>query len=195
MPSPVTLLWIPLGAGRGIGARVVRANGVAYERLTSWRERRAPRALFHAALIVRTRGTVFTVELGPAWGNAAAARGDVMTGPVGVRCGSRVAALRYELRVWPDGVIADPDWAVGGPVALPATAEQAARIIALAPALPRLTWGRDELGCGDMWNSNSAIAWLLAHAGIEAGALAPPVGGRAPGWRAGLSSACARPIR
>jgi hypothetical protein len=38
-----------------------------------------------------------------------------------------------------------------------------------------------------MWNSNSLIAWLLVRAGgIEVDELAPPPGGRAPGWTAGL---------
>jgi hypothetical protein len=40
-----------------------------------------------------------------------------------------------------------------------------------------------------MWNSNSVIAWLIARAGIPADAVAPPPGGRAPGWRSGLAVA------
>ena len=50
--------------------------------------------------------------------------------------------------------------------------------------VPTLVWGRDELGTGEMWNSNSVIAWLLA--GTGGSAMEPPVGGRAPGWAAGL---------
>ena len=50
-------------------------------------------------------------------------------------------------------------------------------------------WGRDALRTGDMWNSNSVVAWLIARSGIEAEAIAPPAGGRAPGWRAGLVAA------
>ena len=46
--------------------------------------------------------------------------------------------------------------------------------------------GRDERHAGEMWNSNSVIAWLLARTGIDAGTIHPPAGGRAPGWRAGL---------
>ena len=49
-----------------------------------------------------------------------------------------------------------------------------------------MTWGRDELGTGDMWNSNSLVAWLLARSGHEVSGLEPPGGGRAPGWSAGL---------
>ena len=52
--------------------------------------------------------------------------------------------------------------------------------------LPALTWGRDELGTGEMWNSNSAVAWALARTGHDMGAIRPPAGGRAPGWTAGL---------
>jgi hypothetical protein len=40
-----------------------------------------------------------------------------------------------------------------------------------------------------MWNSNSIIAWLLERAGIDAAAVAPPSGGRAPGWAAGVAVA------
>ena len=46
-----------------------------------------------------------------------------------------------------------------------------------------------------MWNSNAIIAWLLVTAGIDAGAIAPPPGGRAPGWRAGIAVAKATPDR
>jgi hypothetical protein len=43
-----------------------------------------------------------------------------------------------------------------------------------------------------MWNSNSVVAWLLTRAGIDADAIRPPTGGRAPGWRAGIVAARAR---
>jgi hypothetical protein len=49
-----------------------------------------------------------------------------------------------------------------------------------------LTWGRDELGAGEMWNSNSAVAWALARTGHDMNAIGPPTRGRAPGWNAGL---------
>jgi hypothetical protein len=47
-------------------------------------------------------------------------------------------------------------------------------------------WGRDELSAGEMWNSNSVTAWLVARAGLDADTILPPTGGRAPGWNAGL---------
>jgi hypothetical protein len=42
-----------------------------------------------------------------------------------------------------------------------------------------------------MWNSNSVIAWLIARSGIDVDAIQAPVGGRAPGWNAGLVFATA----
>ncbi len=60
------------------------------------------------------------------------------------------------------------------------------RLVSLVPRFPAQVWGRDELGTGDMWNSNSLVAWLLARSGIPTAGLAPPHGGRAPGWAAGL---------
>jgi len=65
----------------------------------------------------------------------------------------------------------------------------ARRLLGLVPALPRPVWGRDELGTGEMWNSISVIAWLLARSGLPADAIHPPPGGRAPGWQAGLAAA------
>jgi hypothetical protein len=52
-----------------------------------------------------------------------------------------------------------------------------------------LVWGRDQIGAGDMWNSNSVISWLLARAGLDMDGIEPPDGGRAPGWAAGLAAA------
>ena len=49
--------------------------------------------------------------------------------------------------------------------------------------------GRDELRTGEMWNSNSVISWLLARNRFDVEEIAPPAGGRAPGWSAGLAVA------
>jgi hypothetical protein len=57
------------------------------------------------------------------------------------------------------------------------------------PSVPTPVWGRDELGAGEMWNSNSITAWLLASAGLPVEEIRPPAGGRAPGWNAGISVA------
>lgn len=55
--------------------------------------------------------------------------------------------------------------------------------------MPTPVWGRDEHGAGEMWNSNSVIAWLIARSGLPAESIHPPAGGRAPGWCAGLAVA------
>lgn len=50
-------------------------------------------------------------------------------------------------------------------------------------------WGRDELRTGEMWSSNSVIAWLLAQNGLANDTIHPPAGGRAPGWQPALAVA------
>jgi hypothetical protein len=62
-------------------------------------------------------------------------------------------------------------------------------VLDLVPSVPTPVWGRDELDTGDMWNSNSVVSWLLTSAGIDPDTIAPPPGGRAPGWRAGVAVA------
>lgn len=64
-----------------------------------------------------------------------------------------------------------------------------AALLGLVPRVPTLVWGRDQLGTGDMWNSNSVISWLVARSGIDTARIHPPAGGRAPGWQAGLALA------
>jgi hypothetical protein len=54
------------------------------------------------------------------------------------------------------------------------------------PSIPTPVWGRNELDAGEMWNSNSVVAWVLSRSGVDVGGLVPPAGGRAPGWNAGL---------
>jgi hypothetical protein len=67
----------------------------------------------------------------------------------------------------------------------PATAR---RLLELVSQVPTPTWGRDELAAGEMWNSDSIVAWLLA-VGVDVDRIEPPSGGRAPGWHAGLAVA------
>jgi hypothetical protein len=98
----------------------------------------------------------------------------------------RFRHFRYEIRRWRGGSIPDLSQAVSGPVRMATDAVHAQRILDLVPSVPTPVWGRDELHTGEMWNSNSVISWLLTLAGIEAGQLQPPAGGRAPGWNAGL---------
>jgi len=40
-----------------------------------------------------------------------------------------------------------------------------------------------------MWNSNSVVSWALTRSGIDTSRIAPPEGGRAPGWHAGIAVA------
>jgi hypothetical protein len=68
------------------------------------------------------------------------------------------------------------------------------RVLHVVRQVPTPVWGRDELATGEMWNSNSVIAWTLARSGIETESIQPPAAGRAPGWQAGLLVA-SRPDR
>jgi len=180
----VELYWLPLGAG----GHFVRFNGRVYERLTAWVQHRRPQAIYHSALQVFAGGARYVVEMTPA-GRPGAGRGVVGTGPVGARAAGRLRAFRYELRRWRDGVIPDLDEAVGGPRVLSVREADAWRVLELVPQVPMLVWGRDELHLGEMWNSNSQIAWVLERAGLQPAALRPPRGGRAPGWNAGVLAA------
>ena len=65
----------------------------------------------------------------------------------------------------------------------------AQRLLDLVPTVPTLVWGRDELGVGEMWNSNSVISWLIVRSGMAAETIPLPARGRAPGWEAGLAAA------
>lgn len=181
----VTLHWLPLGAG----GRVVRLCGAAWERTLARIEGRVPRPIFHAALEVAFDSVARTIEIAPVVNSLPDQRGVVATGPVGARWAGRWAIFRYELRCWPGGRIPDLEFETTAPVILSRSEEVAERLAELAPHVPMLVWGRDESGYGDMWNSNSVIAWLLARAGIDPSRLGPPDGGRAPGWRAGLMAA------
>jgi hypothetical protein len=63
------------------------------------------------------------------------------------------------------------------------------RVLEVAGEVPSLVWGRDEIGTGEMWNSNAVIAWIIARSGLDASRIRPPAGGRAPGWGAGVAVA------
>ena len=101
----------------------------------------------------------------------------------------RLRFLRYEVRRWRDGVIADIDEAVESPRRLADDPAVAAHLLELVPAVPTPVWGRDELRAGEMWNSNSLVSWLVARCGLPLDDVRPPAGGRAPGWDAGIAVA------
>src|SRR5438876_9313044 len=142
--------------------------------------------LYHSALEVRVPEGRFVIEQAPMRAGDGAERGVVAAGAVGSRRAGHLRIFRYELRRWRDGVIADVAEAVESPQRLSDDPQRARGLLALVPAVPTPVWGRDELSAGEMWNSNSIIAWLVARAGLDADAIVPPKGGRAPGWNAGL---------
>lgn len=180
MSAAVTLYWLPLGAG----GHFVRHNGRMFEAVVARREHREPRELYHAALEVELEGDRFTIEMGPAWNVRASDRGVVQTGPVGLRWLGHSVLFRYEVRCWREGVIPDLAEAVAAE-RVSADPAQGRQVLDLVPLVPALTWGRDELHTGEMWNSNSLTAWLLARSGHRLASINPPEGGRAPGWHAG----------
>lgn len=178
----VDLYWLPLGAG----GHVVRWNGRLYEWWCSRREHRAPLDLYHCALVIRFDAVTYAVEMGPTWNVPEPDRGVVARGPVGARWLGLLPLFRYEMRCWPGGRIPDIADAVGSPVRTTEDPITVAAVLEVLPAIPILTWGRDELDMNEMWNSNSAIAWALARSGHDMNLIRPPLGGRAPGWNAGL---------
>jgi membrane protease YdiL (CAAX protease family) len=184
--ASIDLYWLPLGAGGWF----VRLNGRIYEAIEGLLERRRPLDLYHSALEVRVPEGRFVIENSwPIPDGDGASRGVVVEGPVGSRRIARFRALRYEVRRWRDGVIADADEAVASPQRLSDDPRRARRLLDLVGSVPSMVWGRDEIGTGEMWNSNSVISWLLARSGLPTEEISPPAGGRAPGWEAGLVTA------
>jgi len=178
----VDLYWLPLGAG----GHSVRLNGKVFEAVVARIERRMPSALYHSALVVHTADGHVVVEQAPAWWGPGSARGVVGEGPVASRYAGRFRLFRYEVRRWRHGVIADIAEAVDSPRRLTSDPDAAQRLLDLVPSVPTPVWGRDDLGTGEMWNSNSTVSWLIASSGLPAESIVPPPGGRAPGWHAGV---------
>ena len=181
----IDLYWLPLGAG----GHSVRLNGRIFEAVAARLDRRDRRDLYHSALEVRVAGKRIVIEQAPALAGEAQDRGVVAEGPVGARALGRFRLFRYEVRRWPDGVIPDVAEAVASPQRLSNDPECMRRVIELVAEVPTPVWGRDELETGEMWNSNSVISWLLSRSGLDAGSIRPPIGGRAPGWPAGIAVA------
>jgi len=113
-------------------------------------------------------------------------RGVVCEGPVGARWLGRFRIFRYEARCWAGGHIPDIAEAVDSPVRTTDDPERVEGVLRMLRGVPSLTWGRDELRTGEMWNSNSLVAWVLARTGHDMEEIGPPRRGRAPGWDAGL---------
>jgi len=180
--AAVDLYWLPLGAG----GNFVRLNGRVFEAVASRVERRPACDLYHSALEVRLEAARFVIEQTPVLDARGEGRGVVAEGPVGTRWAGRFRIFRYEIRRWLDGHIPDVDEAIESPLRLTDDRACARRVLDLVPHVPTPVWGRDDLKTGDMWNSNSVVAWLIARSGIDTESIQPPEGGRAPGWLAGL---------
>jgi hypothetical protein len=186
--AAVDLYWLPLGAG----GHSVRLNGLIFEAIAARLQHRGRADLYHSALEVHAPEGRFVIEQAPAWGGSGE-RGVVAEGQVSTRALGHFRLFRYEVRRWRDGVIPDVAEAVESPQRLTDDPERARRLLELVPDVPTPVWGRDELGVGEMWNSNSIISWLIARTGLDAQAIRPPAGGRAPGWRAGIVLAQRQP--
>lgn len=183
--AAVDLYWLPLGAG----GHFVKLNGRIYEAAAARMGRRGACDLYHSALRIEHRDETFVVEQAPVRDKDGAQRGVVAEGPVGTRWARRFRIFRYEIRLWRGGQIPDVAEAVDSPRRLSSDDDCAQRVLDLVRQVPTPVWGRDELKTGEMWNSNSVIAWVLARSGIGADAIRPPERGRAPGWRAGVEVA------
>ena len=171
----------------------MRLNGRVFEAVAARLQRRRPCDLYHAALEVQIPDGRFVVEQAPAGRGDGSQRGVVSDGVVGSRLAGRMRIFRYELRRWRGGEIPDVAEAVESPRRLTDDAAVARRVLELVPAVPTPVWGRDELNTGEMWNSNSVVAWLLERSGLRPESIALPAGGRAPGWRAGIVAARRQP--
>jgi hypothetical protein len=178
----VDLYWIPLGAG----AHVVRVSGKLFEAASAFVQRRPRCDLYHSALEVRVPEGRYVIEQTPVPDLDGEQRGVVAQGPVGMRWAGRFRVFRYEIRRWREGQIPDITEAIDSPVRLADDLTLARRVLDLLPSIPTPVWGRDEFGVGEMWNSNSVIAWVLARSGVDLATVHPPSSGRAPGWDAGL---------
>lgn len=188
--SAVELYWLPLGAG----GRSVRLNGRVFEAVAAAIGRRPQKSLFHSGLIVALDGRRYAIEQTPVPARGPSFRGVVGGGSVGSNLLGRLRIFRYEIRCWPGGEIPDLAEAVDSPQILSTDAEVARRVVEAVGSAPTPVWGRDELKLGEMWNSNSVIAWSLERAGIDAQHVRLPAGGRAPGWDAGWQLARDRSV-
>jgi len=184
------LYWIPLGAGERPGQRVVRFSGRVFEAIDALSDGRPRRRLFHAALVATRDSSTVYVEMAPVPdGNGRDERGVVAEGAVGASWLGRLRIFRYEVRRWSNGTIPDLSYAVDSPVRITDSPALVQDVLDGLGEVPTPVWGRDAYGTGEMWNSNSVIAWALARFGLEEAAGVPPDGGRAPGWSSGIAAA------
>jgi hypothetical protein len=172
----------------------VRFNGLVYEAAVAAIERRGRYGLYHSALEVRVAEGRYVIEMTPVIGGGGVDHGAVAGGAVGSPLLGWSSLFRYEVRRWLGGQIPDVAEAVESPLRLTDDEVVARRVLDLVSAVPTPTWGRDELRTGEMWNSNSLTSWLLVSAGFDIAKAPLPVGGRAPGWDAGICVATRVPL-
>jgi hypothetical protein len=184
----VDLYWLPVGAG----GHSVRLNGRVFEAATAWVEHRDRCDLYHSALEVRVPEGRYVIEMTPIPDANGAERGVFAEGAVGSHWARRLRIFRYELRCSLDGQIPDVNEAVESPQRLTDDPDRARGLLELAPCVPTAVWGRDELNAGEMWNSNSVIAWFITSSNLAENASLPK-DGRAPGWDAGVAVAVRTP--
>jgi hypothetical protein len=189
--AAIDLYWLPLGADDP--SHCVRWNGRLFEALVARREGRRTQDLYHSALAIDDDGERYVIEMAPVW-RGARDRGVVAEGAVGLPWLGRSRFFRYEVRRWRGGSIPDLVHAVDSPRPVATDPARTRTLLGLAPEFPTATWGRDELDVGEMWNSNSLVAWLLVRSGHDVRGLTPPGGGRAPGWHAGVRVAERDPV-
>ena len=188
-PTAVDLYWLPLGA-HGCS---VRSKGRVFEAYAARRQKRPARELCIAVLEVTLGSDRFVIETTPVRSDCAAHDG-ALQGPMWglpARLG-RSPLLRYEVRRSSDCLIPEDPDAASGPRCVGRKEANARNLLGLVPQIPDLTWGRDQLGAGDAWNSNLMVAWLLGRSGHHVRDVVPPPRCRAPGWAAGLALARAR---
>jgi hypothetical protein len=155
----IDLYWLPLGAG----GHSVRLNGKVFEAVAARLAHRGSCDLYHSALIVSVPDGRFVIEQAPV-GKNGEARGVVAEGPVGSRVAGRLRLFRYEVRRWRNGVIPDIEEAVESPKRISDDVDVARRVLAFVPDVPRVVWGRDELGAGEMWNFLLVAPRLIPNA-------------------------------
>ena len=190
--AAVDLYWIPLGAG----GHCVRFNGRVFEALAAARgaaaslrplPRRARRRHRRRAVTRSSSRRRRTAT----WRAGASSR----RAPSAAATPGGCVVFRYEVRCWRDGSIPDLGAAVGGPMPAdersPRSPATCSTLVADRPTCR--CGGATSYDAGEMWNSNSMIAWLIAGRGAAGGATCDRrPDGRAPGWAAGLEVARSR---
>ena len=189
--AAVELYWIPLGAG----GHSVRLNGRVFEAIA------AAASIGDAATSITPRSSSSSTAIATrsssrrrrtltrraaAWSPPAPSAAAT---PAGCACfatrSAAGAAGRFRISTRRSA----------GPRRLSSDPRDARRLLDLVRTVPTPVWGRDELKTGEMWNSNSMTAWLIAATGLSTDLLRPPPRGRAPGWDAGIEVARRRPAR